>query len=621
MRKLLSTTALALIGLTSAAFAEDDDIVVTGVRTPTPIETLPARIDVIDRADIERQNLISLADAIGAQAVQAGGAGQQASLFLRGANSKHALALFDGMRINDASTPNAQYDFGLDTLGGIERVEVLRGPASSIYGSDAIGGVVNLIPRRGGETAFEPFFEASAGSFETRRVVAGAAGGIGAFEYGVSTELFDTEGHDLVPARFTTATGDADGATQRAFTLSARNDAGVFAFDALVRLRRADSEFDTFSGGAFFDLRADDPDLKGSNDQALWRLGAEMEAGTALTFRLEGGEVRIEREEVDGGVVANAAESTQRFLDLSARYARDGVTLVAGAELRRDEIDTLPQFAAPLQVEEEQSAFYLNGQTRFAERFTATGSVRVDDTETFGAQTTYALGLVADLGALRAFASYGTAFKAPSLSERFELSLFNIGNPDLLAEESRSWELGADWAVFEGFSVGGSYYQTRIDDLIDYNFGTLQNVNVGEAAIDGAEAYVEAAPTRWAALRLAYAWTDARNEITGAPLARRPEHSWRAEARITPTDRLGLSLVWDFVGERTDVTYSNGGVFLSGNAPVESYNVGALAATYDLDDHAELFARVDNLTDESYEQPSAFAAAGRGARLGVRARF
>ncbi len=621
MRRLLSTTALAIVGLAGAAFADNEDIVVTGVRAPTPLEALPARIDVIDREEIEARSLVSLADAIGTQAVQAGGAGQQTSAFLRGANSKHALALFDGMRVNDASTPNAQYDFGLDTLGGLDRVEVLRGPASAIYGSDAIGGVVNLIPRRGGESLFEPFVEAAAGSFETWRLLAGAAGGRGGFEYGVSAEVLDTEGHDLVPSRFATATGDPDGAHQRAFTFSARQDGGVFALDVLARTRQADAEFDTFSGGPFFDLRADDPDLEGGNDQTLWRLGAEMEAVRALTFRFEGGEVRTEREEVDGGVVANAAQSAQRFVGLNARYAHGGVSLAAGAELRRDEIDARPQFASPLAAAEEQSALYVSGQARFAERFTATASARIDETESFGSQSTYAFGIVGDFNWLRAFASYGTAFKAPSLSERFEVSLFNIGNPDLEAETSHSWEVGADWRVREGFAFGGSYYQTRIEDLIEYDFFALQNVNTGEASVEGAEAFLEANPTGWASVRLAYAWTDARNEVTGAMLARRPDSAWRVDARFTPTERLAVALSWDFVGERTDVTYSDAGSFMSGAAPVEAFNVGALAATFDLDERAQLFARVDNFTDEIYEQPAAFAAPPRGVTVGVRARF
>jgi vitamin B12 transporter len=224
-------------------------------------------------------------------------------------------------------------------------------------------------------------------------------------------------------------------------------------------------------------------------------------------------------------------------------------------------------------------------------------------------------------GPMRTFVSYGTAFKAPSLSERFETSVFNIGNPDLRPERSRSWEIGADWRVREWLGLGGSYYQTRITDLIEYDFAPRMNINVGAAEIDGAEAYVEATPTAWGFVRLAYAWTDARNGATGAPLARRPENTWRLETRISPTERASLALTWDFVGARTDVTYDGLGAFESGGGRAPGFALGALAAAYDITDHTALFARVDNLTDATYEQPAAFAGAARSVRVGMRASF
>ena len=622
MRKFLSTTALALcLPLCPAAFAEDGEIVVTGVPAPTPAERLPARVEVIDRAEIEARGLVSLVEAIGSQAVQAGGAGQQASLFLRGANSNHVLALLDGIRVNDASTPNGQYDFGLDTLGGITRVEVLRGPASALYGSDALGGVVNVIPRRGGETPFEPFAEAAAGSFTTWRALVGAAGEIQGFEYGLSAEAFETDGYDLVPARMRTHTGDADGAGIRTFTASARHDMGALAVDVLLRARETEAEFDSFSSGPFFSLRADDPDLENSSQQNLWRLGADLASGGALTWRLAGGQVSGDRDETDGGFTANTAQASHSFLDASARYAQGDASLVAGLAIVRDDIDTQPQFASPLSVAEDQSALYLNGQQRFAGRFDVTASLRIDEYESFGAQSTYALGMVGDFAPLRLFASYGTAFKAPSLSQRFEVSFFNRGNRDLRPEESRSWEIGADWRAGEALTLGASYYQTRIDDLIQYNFFARRNVNIGQAAIDGAEVHVEAKPISWSSLRLDYAWTDARNELTNSQLLRRPEHAWRIEARATPTERITIALAWSFVGERGDVTYDDGGDFLSAAGRVESFSIGALSASFDLDARAQLFARIDNLTDETYEQPAAFAGAPRSGTIGVRARF
>ncbi|GAM99190.1 outer membrane vitamin B12 receptor BtuB [alpha proteobacterium U9-1i] len=622
MRHTLKIAALLLSSLVALpAYAQSDEIVVTATRTPTPLAQLPARIEVINRDDFEARSITTLAEAVGSTAVQGGGAGQQSSVFLRGANSKHALALFDGIRLNDSAGPNAAYDFGQDTLGAIQRVEVLRGPASSIYGSDAVGGVVNIIPRRGGEQAFAPFLELAVGSFETVRGFAGAAGATNGFEYGVSGEFLETEGFDAVPERIVTHTGDEDSSSISTFTASVRHDGGVFAFDALVRARETEAEYDTFSGGAFFDLRADDSDLENESSQRLWRLGAEMEGGSALNFRLSGGQVLSQRGETDSGFQTSAAESDRTFADLVATYAHGPVTLTSGVAFERNEIETQPQFANPLSVGEDQVGVYAIGQYAFNNVLTATGSIRWDDYDQFGARTTYGAGIVANLASLRLFASYATAFKAPSLSERFEQSFFNIGNPDLEAEESQSWEIGADWTLNPTLTLGASYYQTRIDNMINYNFGLLQNVNVDEAEIDGAEAYVETALTDWASIRLAYAWTDARDAIADRPLTRRPEHALMLDARVSPTERLAFSLSWDYVGERTDVTYSDAGAFISSNREVDGFHVGALAATYKLDDRAEVFARIDNLTDETYEQPAAFAASPRAGTIGVRARF
>ncbi|MGE0743142.1 MAG: TonB-dependent receptor [Hyphomonadaceae bacterium] len=621
MRRVLKVALFTATALAApVAHAEDPEIVVTATRAASTAERLPARTEVIDRADIETGGLVSLPEALGVEAVQSGGAGQQTSLFLRGANSKHALSLFDGIRLNDASTPNAQYDFGLDTLGGIERVEILRGPASAIYGSDAVGGVINMLPRRGGATAFAPFLELAGGSYESRRVLAGAVGSNGGFDYGVSAEKLETDGYDLIPERMITHTGDADAAAISTFTASARYELSALSVDALLRVRESETEFDTFSGGVGFDLRADDPDLENEATQTVWRIGADGEIG-GVTLRLSGGQVLSDRSETDGGFETSAAESTRDFADASATFARDGMLLVGGLAFERNEIDTRPQFSNPLVVGEDQFAGYVLSQFNVARHVVATGSVRVDDYENFGAQTTYSLGAVVTFGDVRAFASYGTAFKAPSLSERFETSFFNVGNPDLDPEESASWEIGGDWDVAETLRVGASYYQSRIDNLIEYDFLQSMNVNLGEAEIDGAEVYAEAAPTNWSSLRVSYMWTDARNGQTGAQLARRPEHAWGAELRLRPNDRLSLGAAWTYVGDRIDVTYNDNGTFRSGAEEIDGFNLGAVFATFDIDERAQIFARVDNVTDESYEQPAAFAGAPRSVTLGLRASY
>jgi vitamin B12 transporter len=620
------TLGIAILSASSAlaapAHAQDSDlVVVTATRTPAPLERLPARVETITRADLDALAIVTLPAALGTDAVQAGGTGQQASMFLRGANSKHVLALFDGIRLNDASAPNAQYDFGLDMLGGLERIEVLRGPASALYGSDAIGGVVNMFPRRGGETPLDAFLEVASGSFDTRRLLLGAAGSAADFDYGVSGEWLETDGHDLVPARMATHSGDPDGASVSTLTANLRRDAGAFAFDALLRMRESEAQFDTFSGGAFFGLRADDPDLENEARQTVWRLGAEAETSGALLLRLSGGQVRSERAETDGGLETSSAQSERNFLDAVAQLRSGANALTAGVSFERNRIDTAPQFASPLSAEEDQAAAYVIGQYALSRRISATASARLDDYDSFGLETTYALGVVADFAPLRLFLSHGAAFKAPSLSERFETSLFNLGNPDLRPENSRSWELGVDWSPSESVQAGLSYYRTRIDDLIAYDFSQLRNVNVNRAAIDGVEAYVEASPAPWATVRAAYAWTDAVDRATGVQLQRRPRRAWRFDARLRPAPRLTLAASWSYVGSRVDVTYDDDGAFLEPFGETDAFAIGSLAATVDLTQQVELFARVDNVANEIYEQPAAFAGAPRSASIGLRAKY
>src|SRR6185436_3266586 len=170
---LLSSAAVAALSLFAATvYAQDEDeIVVTATRAPAHVDTLPAEIDVIDVDAAQSRGISTLADALreapGLDVVPTGGAGQQASLFAGGANSNHTLVLFDGLRINDPSTPGSSFDAGQDTLAGLARIEIVEGPMSAMFGSDAIGGVVNLIPRHGGEGALNARLDIGGGSFGT----------------------------------------------------------------------------------------------------------------------------------------------------------------------------------------------------------------------------------------------------------------------------------------------------------------------------------------------------------------------------------------------------------------------------------------------------------------------
>ncbi len=641
--RLLSAAASAAATMAAAAFPDGAEaqsrelMVVTATRTLTPAEALPVRVDVLTRAEIELDNIQTLADAAaratGVYIEQSGPAGSVSSGFFRGTNSSHALALFDGVRLNDPSAPNGRFDFGRDTLADAERVEIVRGPLSAVYGSDAIGGVVNVIPRIGGEDAFSPYFETSYGTFETVRALAGATGSVERLRYGLTFDHFQTNGFDVVPERMSTRTGDPDGA--RISTLTAIGDLSLgrgFSLEGLLRIRDAENEYDTFSGGPSGFQRGDDPDVETvQDDTTLWRAGLAYAAGE-LESRLRVGQILTTRENVDAGAMTDAYDGERTFADWLSTWrpqsAAGAPEISFGVQYERDAIETTTAFASPVDEDEDRFGVYLGAGAQIGDRLCVRGSVRHDDYEAADAETTYSLGTVFDIPeiATQLTASYGTAYRAPSLNERFETSAFNIGNPDLRAESSESWEAGFRTALSafgqaEGVSFGAVYYQTDIEDLIEYDFVAFQNINIGRAEIDGAEAWLELQPVEHFELRLAYAYTDAQNAATRAQLLRRPEHMASLTARYAFTERLRASFVWSHVGERTDVNYDDDGFFLGSGGVIDGHDVVSVSGEYGVSDAIALFASVNNLLDQTYERPEAFAAPGRAVTLGLRGRF
>lgn len=637
---LLAGVAIATVSFAAPALADTaGEVVVTATRTSTDADRLANRVDVIDRAEIEAKGLVTLADALrqapGLSVVSTGQPGAQTSVFTRGTNSKHTLALFDGIRLNDPTAPNGQYDFGQDLLGDVEAVEVLRGPASSVYGSDAIGGVVNILPRRGADKAFAPWFDVSAGTQETYRGVAGASGTVGGFSYGASIDAFTTEGFDQVPERFTTRTGHKDGSDIRSFTgTAAYAFTDALSVDALVRHRTSRAEFDTFSGGVFFDLRADDPDLEiDSDDYTVWRIGGTLTTGAFVT-RLSGGQVLNEREEHDGGAVTTKVEGERNFLDLTSTWSQDDLGALSDVRVtfgggfsseRTDNASTL--FTNAISAEEDSKALFAVAQGRIGKGTDVSTSLRWDDNENFGDHTTYAIGVSQDFSdlfaPLRVYASYGTSYKAPTLSERYGTNFFNIGNPNLKPEEGKSAEVGFDYTPIEALKFGASYFDTEITNLIEYNFATTRNINIGRAEIDGFETYVQGKLGETATLRAGYVFTDARNPLAFGVkrLARRPANVWSLDGAVEVTEKLTLTGGWTWTSSRVDVTYDNNGNFQFGSGRTPGFDYGRIAANYALTDALTLYAAANNVSDVEYENPNAFRGAPRSITLGLRGKF
>lgn len=633
MRNAFKATLLAVSSLVAlpAHAQTSDELVITATRAPTPAERLPADVDVIDVEASRSQGVLTINDALarvpGLDVVRSGGFGQQSGLFAGGANSNHTLVLLDGLRLNDPSSPGSAFDAGQDTLAGLSRIEVVQGPMSAVFGSDAIGGVVNILPLRGGEGPMNAQLDVAGGSFGTLTASAGIDGTLGALRYALTGEGFVTDGYDLVPERMTTHTGDADSAESATFTGVFDYDvSAALSLDLLVRHRAARADFDAFiyPPPFFNETRTDDADLEiAKNDLTVARLGATWRLSEILSLRASGGGLQQDREEADGGVTTSLYSGDRSFADLTLTWQADdfgGLTnthIVAGFETQMEEV-SIDQGFASVEADQHHDGAFVTAQGDL-NQLTLTAAVRADEYEGFGRTSTWRFGLSYALSEnARVYGAYGTSFRAPTLYERF----IYFGDPNLDAEHGKAWEAGADvrFAAFgqdNGAEFGLTYRAQEIEDLID--FGPLFSyVNIDQADIETVEARMALRPLSWLTARASYVHTDAEDAATGAALLRRPDQSWAASL-AAEHGALSAELGWRQVGARADQLYGDDGVWLGvGEAP--SYDLLRASIAWTFAPSVQAYIAADNLSDETYEPANGFAGAPRSVLFGVRLR-
>ena len=641
-----STFAIALVAasaLIAPANAQDaeTDIVVTATRVETPVRNLPADITIIDANAALSRGQTSVAQALedtpGLGVVQGGGLGQQASLFAGGANSYHTLVLFDGLRLNDPSTPNSSFDAGQDQINGLSRLEVVEGPMSALFGSDAIGGVINMIPRHGGEGPLNARLDFSAGSFDTLNAAAGIDGTLGNVRYAITGEAFTTDGFDLVPERMTTHTGDKDGA--RSATITGVFDLQVtqrISLDLLARRRDSSADIDVFDfefAFPFRETRLDSPDAEiGQNDLTLARLGATWELSDALSLRVTAGRLDQDRVSNRFGALTDSFSGARRFADLTLNWQAgdvgglQDVAIVAGVAGEREKAEIAQGFGFPppflfTAAEQDQTGAFITAQGRSG-ALSLTGAARVDDFEGFGAQTTWRLGASLDVSTqARVYGSYGTSFRAPSLYERYS----SAGAPDLDPEQGESWEIGADahFAAFGddlGFELNAVFRHTELEDMIDFAGFTYANVDAAE--IDTAELRAAVQPTPWLTLRGGYIYTDAEDTGANTELLRRPRDVWFASADIERGPFTGR-LSWRSIGARQDFLYGDdsfGAAAPPFTGTVRDYDLVRASLAYNSSSNVTAYVAADNALDETYAAAAGISSAPRAITLGLRLR-
>jgi vitamin B12 transporter len=606
-----------------AGNTEVDTVVVTATRVPTPKLEVASSITVFTAADIAAKQEQTLPDVLkdspGLNVVQTGGPGGQTSVFMRGTNSNHVKVLVDGIDVSDPSSPSATFDFGQFLTPDIDRVEILRGPQSGLYGSDAIGGVINVITRSGeGPTQVTAGLEG--GSFATFNQNAGVSGSTGPFHYAASIEHLHSGATpvtplDLLPPgekRNDDSYDNVTASTKLGYDVTSNFDLGLVARYTDTHLRFTGENEDDFPDD-FPDATQSRTDttqyyLRGTGHLSL--LGGRFQETLGLAYS----DIKSTNLSPDFGTSYDAGDrfkvDWQGVFDIVR-----GETLVLGAEHERDAI------SLPIDAGNSIDSGYAELQSNPFKDFNDTISVRYDANDRFGGATTYRIAPTYFIEATgtKLEASVGTGFKAPTLSEMFQnFPPYFYGNPDLKPESSTGYDAGFEqFLVSNRLRFGATYFYNRIRDLIDDNATFTSYANVGRAHTDGVESFVSVEPIDALTLRVDYTYTEAFDDILHEELLRRPKNKWNFDARWRATHRLSL-----------DFNLLSVGPFIDGNRDfsiprltADGYTTADVAANYDIGKSLTVYGRVTNLADERYQDPVGYLRPGRGFYAGVKTRF
>lgn len=578
-----------------------DEIVVTATRTARTVDETLAAVTVITRQEIERQQARSVQELLrgvpGVSIANSGGAGKVTSVFLRGTESDHLLVLVDGVKIGSATAGTTAFqDLPVEL---IERIEIVRGPRSSLYGSEAIGGVIQIFTRRGGGE-LRPSFSIGAGSHKTYTASANLAGGGERSWFSIGASGFDSDGFNACRAEAAGTGGcftdepDRDGYRNVSGSLRAgRRFAGGAELDVHALQTRGRSDFD----GSFVN----------QTDTAQQAIGSTLRFSPAEIWRVSIG-AATSRDDSDNlkDVVFQSRFDTKRdSYSLQNDFSLGGHLLTVGADYQDDRIASSEAFAVTAR---DNTGVFAQYQGSLGDH-DLQASLRSDDNEKFGRHDTGNLAWGRAIGdALRLTAAYGTAFRAPSFNE---LYFPGFSNANLRPETARSGELGiagkgnhARWSL--------NAYETRIDDLIAFDIAIFAPNNIDAARIRGLEAIVAGQLAGWdgsANLTL----LDAENRSPGASFGKRlPRRTERT---------LQIDLDRDFGAWRAGAALSGAGRRyddLANARRLSGYALVELRAEYRLARDWRLQGRVENLFDRAYETVEFYNQAGRAAHLTLR---
>ena len=620
-----------------------NSVVVSPTTLPTPTTQNASSVTVITAADIQAQQIRTVPDALaavpGLNVVQTGGPGGLTSVFIRGTNANHVKVLIDGIDVSDPSNPSQSFDFGQLLTGDIARIEVLRGPQSGLYGSDAIGGVISITTKSGeGPPKMTVMMEG--GSFGTFNQRVGVSGSQNNFNYVFGIQHFSSTDTPVTPLNQLAPGEQRINDTYNNWTYSTKLGVNVTDNFAVNLVGRYTDSTLGFTGEDYVDFFPPAPEALQSTQvdhqfygrgEAVWSLFDGrfknffgVNYTNAWSWTLDPNPDSFTAPPPVAPPTTNLGQRTQYDWRGEARVV-PGQTLVFGLEDKTELLWTNSTGAfntvgtyvpTTTTAQTGDKAGWVELQSAFADRFFIVSNIRYDDNESFGPHTTWrvAPAYIVPWTDTKLKATYGTGFKAPTLTELYvnNPSFMVVGNPNLLPETSRGYDVGFEQPFLrDRLRVGATYFHNDITNLIEgtTNPTTFVStyVNVGQATTQGVEAFAAYALANSLNLRADYTYTEARDDLTGQELLRRPVNKASLTAFWKATDRLTVAAQAVYVGPWLD--YNRPG---TAELMAPGYTLVNLTANYAVTDRFSVFARINNLLNQQYEDPLGFLRPGFG---------
>ncbi len=614
-----------------------DEVVVVANRMPEPVSRVGSSVTVITGPEIEASQAVTIAELLeqtpGITVVRNGGIGQPASVFIRGADSAQTMVLIDGVPMNDPSSPSGGYDFGNLLVGDVARIEILRGAQSTLYGSQAIGGVVSITtaeassPLGGGGTA-------ERGSHGSDLVTANLGGKSADLNWRLAAQYLSTDGISAFDEAFGGRELDASRMTGLSGRL--RYD---FSSEVQLDLRgfyaHARTNFDGYDTPNY--AFGDDAEY-GTTTQSAEYAGLNFKSpGSALANRIAFQYTDYDRRSFD----PNVGPVTETFYGIGRNERWEyqgtwqpagGLQAVFGAQRERTTIDTdTPAYditPAVLEAAATIDSAYLQLQDEIARGVTLTGGVRYDHHSVFRSHTTGqgALAWALNGGATILRASVGQGFKAPAPYQLFSA----YGNTGLQPEEATSWDAGIEQHAAGGRMVlSATYFSRDSRELINFfdcstpgplcaaePFGYYANIARARARGVELQASYSPVPELTASANLTYTESTDRSpgaSTYGNELPRRPRDSGSAQLSYRWHSGPSLAAALRYSGRSFDDA--------ANTVPLHTYAVLDVRATCPIADHVEAYGRLENATDKHYETAYQYGTPGRGGFVGVRVTF